>query len=224
MPTRGRPKRAIESIKSFLDTRLYARLEVCLDCDDSTIAEVLKFIEPFENCIQYRVSQRTNMAQTFNSACMAACENYDVLGLTADDIIYQTVGWDRQFYEALRPFKFAGVAYGRDGIKDEGLCTHPYFGSVIPRTIGRVLPKEQRHLYIDNNFMAIGDMLGCRKYLPHVFTEHRHFTVHPQFTDRLYLQSNSDETFKHDFQVHRKWVDGTLRCEMDKVLSAAGRM
>lgn len=162
------------------------------------------------------------MGQTFNWAAVKHCREYEVLGLTADDVIFRTHAWDHRFHDALEPHRFAGVVYGNDLVKAEGLCTHPFFGSIIPQTLGRILPPEQRHLYIDNNFMEIGKWLKCRIYLEDVVTEHEHFSVKPEFVDDSYLHTNSDEMFSNDYKVHRNWVDTTLIGDMKKVRQAAG--
>ncbi len=219
LPTRARPARLRAALETFLATRTFAELVVVYDDDDPQTAEVAASW-PVLSPVTFEVGPRQGLAQTFNRVCLAKCHSYDVLGLTADDVLFRTAGWDQRFYETLEPHSFAGVVYGNDLIQGRKLCTHPYFGAIIPRVMGWIVAPTQRHLYVDNVLMAVGGLLGCLTYLDDVVTEHQHCSVYPHFHDLSYALSNSETTYRHDRAAFHSWLESTLPDGVRRVLHA----
>lgn len=218
LPTRGRPARLKLALETFMETRTFADMVVVYD-DDDTMTASLAASWP-AGPVRFEAGPRLGLAQTFNRTCLANCHEYDVLGLTADDVLFRTAAWDHRFYQALAPRKFAGVVYGNDLIQGGRLCTHPYFGAVLPRVLGRIVAPGQRHLFMDNLIMAMGHMLGHLVYLGEVITEHQHCSVYPKFYDDSYAATNSEDNYAHDRAAFRAWLKSTLKDDIQRVLTA----
>lgn len=220
--SRERPKRLASALRSFINTRTFAEVLVILDGDDPTIQEsayeVSSIAEEHQGVVHLEVSpEAEGLAKGFNRVCCAKAPAYDVLGLAADDLEFKTNGWDKIFYDDLAAVNFFGVVYGDDKIQGQRLPTHPCFGSVIPKAIGRVCAPGLRHLYIDSGLASIGKALGHLSYIPEVVIEHLHYSVHPEFADQGYHQRNTKEMYRHDMREHRRWEREQLAHDVETI-------
>lgn len=105
-----------------------------------------------------------------NSIPMELLAQYRVIGLFNDDTRMRTFGWDVTILERLT--RKPGLLYGRDGIQNERLCTHPFISSKVIQAVGYVQPPQLYHYYGDNFWGSILGALGAIQYCPDIFTEH----------------------------------------------------
>lgn len=105
-----------------------------------------------------------------NSVPMELIAQYQIIGLFNDDARMRTQGWDAALLDRMshRP----GLVYGRDGIQNEKLCTHPFISSKIIQCVGFVQPPQLYHYYGDNFWGSLLQPLGAVRYCPDIFTEH----------------------------------------------------
>ena len=111
----------------------------------------------------------------FNSVPPALIAQYEVLGLMGDDCAMRTPGWDKLVSNALA--SKPGLLYGRDGIQDAKLATHPFISTAIPLALGCVLPPVFHALCADTALMKVAEAAGCLHYEPSLFTEHLHHST-----------------------------------------------
>jgi len=101
---------------------------------------------------------------------MELVAQYEVVGLFNDDTRMRTQGWDDLVLRHLQGK--LGLLYGRDGIQDARLPTHPFISSRIVAAVGFIQPKELFHYYGDNFWAELLGPLGLLSYCPDLFTEH----------------------------------------------------
>jgi hypothetical protein len=108
-------------------------------------------------------------------------------GFLADDAVLDTPGMLRQLERAAGDW---GVAYPNDGIwKDGGLATMPCLGGKLVRAAGYLSPPNFVHMGIDSVWTAIGQKLGCLKYLPELRYTHNHPLVGKAQWDKTYIDA-----------------------------------
>ena len=105
-----------------------------------------------------------------NSVPMELIAQYQIIGLFNDDTRMRTKGWDVCVLDHLT--RSPGLIYGRDGIQDEQLCTHPFISSKAIQAVGFVQPPQLYHYYGDNFWGSLFLSLGAMRYCPELFTEH----------------------------------------------------
>ena len=108
--------------------------------------------------------------KALNSVPMELLAQYEIVGLFNDDTRMQTAAWDELVLERMKGK--AGLLYGRDGIQNEHLCTHPFISSRIIQVLGFVQPSILYHYYGDNFWMELLGPLGAVEYCQALFTEH----------------------------------------------------
>lgn len=141
----------------------------------------------------------------FNSVPMDLVRAYSIVSLMGDDCRVRTPQWDQLVLD--RMGGAPGLVYGRDGIKDQSLCTHPFISARIILELGFVQPPELNHFYADNFYMDLLGPLGMLRYVPELVTEHMHFTVGKSSVDSTYQQNaaqwSHDEASWNDLCRHR---------------------
>lgn len=140
----------------------------------------------------------------FNTVPMELIRQYEIIGLTGDDVRMQTPNWDDLVCEKLSGK--TGMLYGRDGIQNEKLGTHPFVTSNVILTLGYVQPPQLEHFFGDNFFMELLKPLDRVTYCPELFNEHLHFTVGKSPKDATYQGAESH--WQHDLEAWAKIKDG----------------
>lgn len=110
-----------------------------------------------------------------NSVPHELISQYEIVGLFNDDTRMRTQGWDKLILERMQGK--TGLLYGRDGIQNERLCTHPFISSRIIQAVGYVQPPQLFHYYGDNFWGELLGPLGAIEYCPGLFTEHFNASV-----------------------------------------------
>ena len=201
--SRGRVKRLMRAVESWLETRTMADMVVVLDEDDPEAGSAISALSEYRVRVERR--PRVGFAQAFDQACRRHSRGYDVIGMAANDLVFCTRGWDKRFYDELLHRNFMGVVYGRDGRWDKDLATHPYIGSRLFEAAGTIVTPEQRHLWVDNNLMELGKRTNLI-YIDDVLIRHDHYGVMPNLTDDAYLACNSRENYDHDRECHERYA------------------
>jgi len=122
------------------------------------------------------------VVSVFNSVPPELLRQYSIVGLLGDDCRIRTAGWDKlvDSYLARKP----GVLYGRDGIQDEKLCTHPFISTVIPLTLGHVFHPSFKSKCADTALMGLARRADCLQFTPGLFTEHLHWSTGKSVADQ----------------------------------------
>ena len=141
------------------------------------------------------------------------------VGFMGDDHRPRTEGWDSRYMETLHELG-TGIVYGDDRLQGAALPTQVAMTSDIIRALGHMAPPDQKHLYLDNYWLTLGQAANCIRYLPEVIVEHMHYSVGKSPADEHYHRVNSGEMYSHDEAAWRTYVaDGRLERDAELVRS-----
>jgi hypothetical protein len=150
--------------------------------------------------------------QAMNQVPLDLISQHEIIGIMNDDARMRTRSWDRLVIDSFagRP----GLVYGRDGIKDESLCTLPFISSRMIQALGFVMPPGL-HYYADDYWMEISNHYQARWYVPELFIEHLHFSVGKSPMDATY-QRGSDH-WQYDVSAWQEYRRTRLPMDIEKL-------
>lgn len=144
-----------------------------------------------------------------NAVPLDLISQYDIIGISGDDVRMHTPNWDRTVERRMVP---GGLIYGRDLNQNEKLPTHPFISSRIINALGFVQPPALKHFYGDNFYQELLGPLGRVKYVPEIVNEHLHFTIGKSPNDSTYQQG-----YAHWDDDSRAWAHyQATRLEADR--------
>lgn len=133
-------------------------------------------------------------------------------GIMADDVEPLTEHWDIIMKESCGDWN---MAYCADGIMNERLATHPFFGGQLIRAQGFIAEPSLHDWYGDNCWMDVTHALGVILYVKGVNFMHHH---------HLNGKAPMDETYKkqwdhsHDSYLYQQWLHfGGFRKTVNRV-------
>lgn len=172
LQSRSRLHNIARFARAWKDTKASTEVLIRIDEDDPLADGYLAMDMPAEWRLQ--IGPRMPFAAMFNDiyAWMPGCDWY---GFLADDIVPETIGWDRLLIDAAG---WDGLGYGDDGINGAKLATHFALGGNIVRAAGWLALPGLDRLYIDTTWNDIARAKGTLRYLPDVKIPHLHFSNH----------------------------------------------
>lgn len=204
VPTRGRPhnlKRLSEALKKTCTTdyKLFARLDI----DDKPN------YYPALVDVEYVVGPRVFFSASVNElAEIASNEGYTHIAILGDDVLPETVGWDKMLIDALPDL---GVAYGSDGLEHlhgEDLPTHVVVPVEMYKKLGWIALPTLRHLFCDNVWRELGK-LTTFVYVKEAKLSHLHRWNKKAPDDKTYREANDKQKRELDKAAFEAWRDGT---------------
>jgi hypothetical protein len=225
VPSRGRPKNAIELIQAFIATEVATTttLQFVLDDDDPQLQEYFAQLHVLPNPpfpVQVVVGPRKRMGGSLNSMAPIMAQYADVIGFMGDDHRPRTKNWDARvathFMDTVN-----GVVYGNDLFQGPNLPTAVFMDAKIIRTLGWMVLPGQIHLFMDNLWKTIGQQLHTLQYWDDMIIEH----MHPQAGnkaewDQTYVEANGGDVWEHDEKLYNDWVANQMEADMEKVRNA----
>lgn len=196
LPTRNRRWQALEALASAFRTAANPDRVSAAIMQDSDDPDAIVLMG--RNVYSF-IGERRRFCPTVNDAVMTHVNDFEWVAWLADDIRYETQGWDD-----LVTAQNELVVYGDDGIRHEIMPTHPFVRTILPRALGYFLPPELVHQFPD---IFIGDLareLKSIKYLPDLKTTHYHYTVGKAERDQNYI--DSEQTFDRDKAVYDSMI------------------
>lgn len=195
LPTRGRP----EGLKRFVEacerTRAWGwPCRVRVDADDPALPGYHALALP--PWFTLRVGPRISNAPSLNEQ-FAAEPSWSFYGVLADDVVPETVGWDRALIVAAGR---DGVAFANDGIQGSKIATHPVLGGDFVRSLGFIALPGLKRLYADNVWTEIAKDRGVLRYVPDVSVRHLHFSNGAPM-DETYKKPEGDA----DRAIYERW-------------------
>lgn len=206
IPTRGRPKNAIEVLQTHRKFSCQSDLVFVIDNDDD---ELINYRSSVGLEYVYEVENNTRgMAHPLNIAAKKLAKDYDYLTFLGDDHRLRTPDWDASLMRAIgdKP----GLAYGNDLLQGANLPTAVMMSSAIVQALGGMVPPKLKHLYLDNFWKALGTDLGALHYLPEIIIEHCHPIAGKAEWDEGYRAVNAREVYSFDhlmFSAYMKSED-----------------
>lgn len=206
VPSRGRPgnlRRLVDAIGKTAtgDYRIYTRI----DDDDPELNGYLD-IEGLNITQGPRILYGPSLNEIWPLADKDGCTHLAMFG---DDVVPETVGWDKMLIDALDGR--LGVAYGSDGLEHlhvSDLPTHYVTQTEIARRLGWFSLPTIEHLFADNVAREIGKGLGNFQYVPDAHLEHMHRWNKKAPDDNTYREANAHSRYRHDKIAFEAWRDG----------------
>jgi len=188
LPTRNRPRSLVEAIDSLF-------------ANGSDLFDILV------------LQGEGGSTSQINSVPMEVLRQYEVMSLFADDCRMRTPGWDSFVMQRLGGSP--GLVYGRDGIQDERIATHPFVSTKIIEALGFVTPPELKNYYADNFLMEVVRPHGRLIYTSELFIEHMHFSVGKSPHDETY--SKAEHHYAHDKPAWSEYCKSKLALERERI-------
>ena len=194
IPTRGRPDNAVALEQAFVDTNTTAKRVYVVDFNDELRKEY-SYKLPVESVIMIH-NETKGMAYPLNYAAREFLGEFDNFAFMGDDHRPRTTNWDQLFVEQL--YSGSDIVYGNDLFQGAALPTAVAVSSQIVKELRGMVPDTQRHLYLDNFWLKLGQDLGKIKYMPEVIIEHCHAFNGKAPMDENYARVNAPEVYSAD--------------------------
>lgn len=218
VPSRGRPRAAVDLAREFDATRTAdSRLVLSVDTDDPLRPEYSPLIE--NGPVTVDININTSMVDALNKTALATASGSGApfaIAFLGDDHRPRTKGWDAAYLDALREMG-TGIVYGNDLLQGERIPTQVAMTSDIVRTLGYMAPPELTHLYVDDCWLQLGRAIGSIRYLPDVVVEHLHPVAGKAQWDEGYARVNSREMYNRDQAACRRWLTESLPAEAARI-------
>ncbi len=212
IPSRSRPDRAAEAIEHLKNFSMIS--DLCLAIDDDQ-AELYPRIDD----VIYEVNPRLYLTGTLNLVAMKYADKYETITFLGDDCAVRTADWDLKLYEPIKERGY-GITYPDDLYQRENLPTHVMISTNIVRALGYMAPPALTHLYVDNFFMRLGNLLNCLDYCPDVVIEHLHVFAQKSKMDETYAEVNSVAMYEHDRRAFEDYCENELIRDLKKITEA----
>ncbi len=190
MPSRGRPEQCREAVGQIFATaesRCSVEVLVGVDADDTA---------PYEKFLSrdtlFRMPTKTGMECLRELELIATRRGMlcgrSILAWAADDVRYETPGWDFAITEEARRWPVS-LIFGEDTIQHGHIATHPFFTQGFIAALGGLHQAGYKHLFADTELTQIASAAGVLRYLPNVVTRHLHYTQGTAPSDPTYARS-----------------------------------
>lgn len=194
IPTRGRPDNAVALEQAFVDTNTKAARFYIVDFNDETRSQY-SWKLPVESVIMIH-NETGGMAYPLNYIARQFIGEFDNFAFMGDDHRPRTAKWDEKFVEEL--YTGSDIVYGNDLFQGSALPTAVAMSGEIVEALRGMVPDTQRHLYLDNFWLKLGQDLGKIKYLPDVIIEHCHAFNGKAPMDENYARVNAPQVYSAD--------------------------
>lgn len=227
VPSRGRPQAAYELADAFQATATAdTKLVFAVDHDDPSFAAY----EEASNTATVQIGepgngQPSSMVKALNAYALHEALADDppfAIGFMGDDHRPRTVGWDKEYLDALRELG-TGIVYGNDLYQGQKLPTQCAMTADIVRSLRQMCPPALRHMYVDNYWLDLGIAADCLTYLPDVVIEHMHPIVGKADWDAGYRRVNDRQVYDTDAVAYGEYeASGRFAADVAKVLALRG--
>lgn len=156
-----------------------------------------------------------SMVKALNEVAVAQADDFEYLAFLGDDTLPHG-DWYAKVMEALQSQKNS-IVYGNDLIHGEGLPTSVFMDANIVRTLGYMAPPNQRQLFVDNYWKALGVGLGTLQYLPETIIEHLHPIVQKAPSDASYEQAYSQDRWAEDKEAFIEYMEHQFQVDLDRL-------
>lgn len=194
IPTRGRPDNAVALEQAFVETNTKAARFYIVDFNDETRSQY-SWKLPVESVIMIH-NETGGMAYPLNYIARQFIGEFDNFAFMGDDHRPRTANWDEKFVEEL--YTGSDIVYGNDLFQGSNLPTAVAMSGEIVEALRGMVPDTQRHLYLDNFWLKLGQDLGKIKYLPDVIIEHCHAFNGKAPMDENYARVNAPQVYSAD--------------------------
>ena len=191
MPTRSRPKRALEALAAYRSMAgAPIAIEVVLDEDDESMlaADVLQRLNALGCTIT--IGRHGSKVAACNGGRV---REWDVLMLASDDMVPIADGYAARVLRAVEEhFPYLdGAVYFDDGFQGSHICTLPIMGRRLYEQFGYVYAPAYKSLFCDTEQTAVLTAMGRLAYVDEKIIEHRHHVWGKSDKDALYERNDA---------------------------------
>lgn len=174
-PTRGRPKKAVETLRKYIDLcndKANTKVIVSIDSDDTLLTEDMFKVHPIVEVIRGPPLGKIGAI----NRDMPEPSTFDIVLLASDDMIPQVRGYDDIIRSKMKEHfpDTDGVLFFNDGYVGFRLNTLVICGSKYYQRFGYLYCPEYKSLFCDNEFMEVANRLGRQIYFDQVIIKHEH--------------------------------------------------
>jgi hypothetical protein len=187
---------------AFVDTNTTAKRVYVVDFSDELRKEY-SYKLPVESVIMIH-NETKGMAYPLNYVAREFLGEFDNFAFMGDDHRPRTANWDQLFVEEL--YSGSDIVYGNDLFQGSALPTAVAMSAEIVKHLGGMVPDSQRHLYLDNFWLKLGQDLGSIKYMPEVIIEHCHAFNGKAPMDDNYARVNAPEVYSADKVAYDNYI------------------
>lgn len=205
VPSKGRPKSAVQLYESFRDTTT-ASTELVIVCDESDLYLPTYFsLLTGVGRVVVVPGGRRGMCDALNQAYQGMAESLGLaVGFMGDDHRPRTRGWDSNYLEALANLG-SGFVYGNDLFQYEAIPTQVAMTSDIPEKLGYMVPLGFQHLCVDVVWKDWGMAINKLTYLPDTVIEHMHPLAGKGKSDSNYQAVNNHVVAESDIAEYKRY-------------------
>lgn len=210
VPSRGRPDNAHRLLDQLRATTTFtdpAYLWFAVDEDDPTLDEY-----PISNT---QAVKGGSMVEALNEVAAQSATEHHYLAFLGDDTLPHE-GWYLPIMQALTSQKNS-IVYGNDLIHGPNLPTAVFMDSSIVKTLGYMAPPNQKQLFVDNYWKALGEALGTLTYVPEAIIEHLHPIAGKAPSDASYEAAYSGDRWRNDEEAFILHMDNQFPLDLEKL-------
>jgi hypothetical protein len=182
-------------------------LTFAVDSDDPTISE-------YPSAYTTEVTGGS-MVQALNEIAVKMEKYSGYVAFLGDDTLPHA-GWHEKITEALT-YQENSIVYGNDLIHGPNLPTSVFMDYNIVRTLGYMAPPDQKQLFVDNYWKALGEALGTLTYVPEAIIEHLHPIAGKAPSDASYEVAYSGDRWRQDEEAFLDHMENQFPKDVDKL-------
>lgn len=214
-PSRGRPSRLAEMIKSFDATQSCSDLLIYVSNDDPKLSDY----KGLDDRIVF--GDRLHLVQVLNQ--FSSDLRYKYYHEVNDDHIFHTMNWDNIFIDILRQHGDWGCVCGNDLLhnwNESKLPSSCMITSNIINSIGYWIYPKINHVYTDNYITSLLEPINMLYHIDGVVIEHRHFLAGKATIDDNYKWVTSEEQMSKDKAAYEEWYNNVRELNQRKIMEA----
>ena len=206
LPTRNRPNKCIEVLKSYinLSTHKETRFVISCDKDDRSMNQktTIDLIRSFPNVsIIFNENRivKNNLISNFTTKICAINsgvkdQDFDVCLLASDDMHPELIGYDSTIVDDMKKFfpNTDGVLWYNDGYQGQNLNTLCILGKKYYDRFGYIYHPSYITLYCDNEFTKVSQKLNKCQYIDKIIIRHKHWSHKDNNNSRDSLDEKND--------------------------------
>lgn len=201
VPTRNRPGKCRELIKSFEDSKPQDEtvLLFITDGDDDSYEDM-----DWGIAMHAILSPRDSLSGIFNRVADTHVDDFSAIMNVGDDHVFETQGWDKLMLQVLADMGGSGFVYP-DCRRRTDIPEIVMISSDVIRALGHFAEPSMGHFYIDNAWGELGKRAGLIRYCPEAIIRHLHYSITPDAVrDSTY--SEAEDTYgKADAEAFFHW-------------------
>lgn len=216
VPSRGRPRAAVELADTFDNVGATCRLVFAVDEDDPTGNGYLDALNEYTLTTVHFGPAPSTMVKALNVTAALYANEAFAIGFMGDDHRPRTRCFDQLYVDELRALG-TGIVYGNDLLQGENIPTQVAMTSDIVQALGFMAPPTLTHLYCDNYWKDLGEQAGCLRYLPGVVVEHLHPIAGKAEWDEGHRRVNQPAMYQRDGDAYADYAGSHLANDVQTV-------